>query len=225
MSKSQPYTEEDFVITCAQERMVNQLRVCGIKDIRILYAMQRIPRHRFIPVEAIPLEYGGLEYAYGDHPCSIGYGQTISQPAIVAHMIELLDIQKDDRVLEIGSGSGYQTAVLLSLGAEVYSIEVVPEFLQFAASRLAEQGFKKFHLKEGDGWKGWAEFAPYQAIMVTCAPEVVPHELVKQLDEGGRMVLPVGRTIQNLVLLTKKGKEVTEKEDLSVRFVPMIHCN
>ena len=225
MKKNESYGDEEFSITHAQERMVDQLRIYGIKDIRILYSMQRIPRHRFIPVETYPLEYGGLEYVYGDHACEIGYGQTMSQPFIVAYMTELLKIQKGDRILEIGSGSGYQTAVLLSLGAEVYSIEIIPELAQFAASRLAEQGFKNFHLKEGDGWKDWAEFSPYQDIIVTCAPEVVPPELIKQLDEGGRMVLPVGRTIQHLVLLTKKENEISKIKNLCVRFVPMIHCN
>ena len=225
MDKSKPYVDENFSITCAQERMVKQLRDYGIRDIRILYAMQRIPRHRFIPIETFPLEDDWLEYAYGDHPCRIGYNQTISQPFIVAYMTEILEIRKGARILEIGSGSGYQTAVLLSLGAEVYSIEIIPDLVLFTASSLAEQGFKNFHLKEGDGCKGWAEFAPYQGIIVTCAPELVPTELVKQLDEGGRMVLPVGKSSQQLVVLTKKGKEVTKIEDLSVRFVPMIHCN
>ena len=225
MYKNPLDTEEDLAITCARERMVDQLRIYGIRDIRILYAMQRIPRHRFIPLETIPLEYGGPEYAYGDHACPIGNGQTISQPYIVAYMTELLEIQKGDKILEIGSGSGYQTAVLLSLGTEVYSIEIVPELAQLAASVLVEQGFKNFHIKEGDGYRGWKEFAPYNAIIVTCAPEVVPPELVKQLDECGRLVLPVGRTIQHLVLLMKKGKQVTKMEDLCVRFVPMIHCN
>ena len=225
MDKNQLYTEQEFAIRRAQEKMANQLRAYGIKDRRILNVMKRIPRHRFIPVGYIPLEYGWFEYAYGDHACPIGYGQTISQPYIVAYMTELLEIQKGHRILEIGSGSGYQTAVLLSLGAEVYSIEIVPELVQFAASTLAEQGFDNFHLKEGDGYKGWGEFSPYQAVIATCAPEVIPHELIKQLDDGGRMVLPVGHTIQHLVLLIKKGKEVTQIDDLSVRFVPMIHRN
>ena len=225
MNREQVYPEEDFAIRSARERLVDQLRVRGIKDVRILKAMNRIPRHRFIPVEYIPLECDWLEYTYGDFPCPIGYGQTISQPYIVAYMTELIEIQEGDRVLEIGSGSGYQTAVLLSLGVEVYSIEIAPELMAFAASKLIEMGFENFHLKEGDGYQGWMEFTPYQAIVVTCAPEEVPPNLVKQLDEGGRMVLPLGKTDQHLVLILKRGKRVTEIEDLSVRFVPMIHSN
>ena len=212
--------ETDSGISRLREKMVEQLRYYGIKDPRILNAMGRIPRHRFIP-----FEYGNAEYAYGDHACEIGYGQTISQPYIVAYMTELLEIKKGDKVLEVGTGSGYQTAVLLSLGVHVYSIENIPELLEFAALTLVEEGFKSVHLKEGDGYEGWPEFSPYQAIIVTCAPKVVPPALVKQLDEGGQMVLPVGDTMQHLVLVTKRGKEIKMIEDLSVRFVPMVHRN
>lgn len=203
----------------AQNEMLQQLRSYGIKDSHILEVMERIPRHHFIPEpNDSPRE------AYGDHPVRIGYHQTISQPYIVAYMSQLLEIKKGDRVLEIGTGSGYQTAVLASLGATVYSIEIVSELAEFAANILHKGGFDdNICLKHGDGYDGWAEHSPYQEIIVTCAPEFVPRSLIKQLDDRGRLLLPLGSKKQRLVKIQKQGNKITREEELPVRFVPMVH--
>lgn len=158
----------------------------GVKDENVLRAMQAVPRHEFVPDNF-------LDQAYEDHPLPIGYGQTISQPYIVAWMTELLDLEEGDKVLEIGTGSGYQAAVLAELGfVDVYSIEIVPELAESADQRLKALGYERVLLKQGDGYYGWKEYAPFDAIIVTAAPDHLPSPLVSQLAEGGRMVIPIG---------------------------------
>jgi protein-L-isoaspartate(D-aspartate) O-methyltransferase len=197
--------------------MVDQLRRYGIEDRKVLNAMAKVRRHLFIPES-----HRGKFSAYGDHPSRIGYGQTISQPFIVAYMTEKMKIAKGDKVLEIGTGSGYQAAVLAELGAKLYSIEIVPALADHARKVLKNEGYD-VNVLTGDGYKGWPEKAPFDVVIVTCAPEDVPPVLVEQLAEGGRMILPAGRSYQRLLILRKKhGKVITEK-DLPVRFVPMVH--
>ncbi len=189
-----------------------------IHDERILRAMEEIPRHLFVP-ERFRL----IADPYGDHPCPIGCGQTISQPYIVVYMTEKLNPQLGEKVLEIGTGSGYQAAVLAATGAEVYTIETVPELAEHARQVLKENGFDKVQVRCGDGYAGWPEAAPFDVIIGTCAPEAVPLVLVEQLAEGGRMMLPVGTGIQRLVILRRRGGVLTQEDDLPVRFVPMVH--
>ena len=161
--------------------------------------------------------------AYGDHPCPIGYGQTISQPYIVAYMTEKIAPRAGDRILEIGTGSGYQAAILAELGADVYTVEIVPALADHAVKTLAAEGYPGVHVLVGDGYKGWPEHAPYNAVIVTCAPDRIPDALVQQLAEGGRMIVPVGAGSQRLVILKKQSGRVDTQEDLPVAFVPMVH--
>jgi protein-L-isoaspartate(D-aspartate) O-methyltransferase len=200
------------------ERMVNQqLRARGIRDERVLAAMTRVPRDRFVPEP----ERGR---AFRDGPLPIGYGQTISQPYIVAFMTEALALTGDDVVLEIGTGSGYQAAVLAELAREVYTIEIVPELAARAERTLAELGYRNVHVRTGDGYRGWPERAPFSKIIVTAAPEEVPKALVDQLAMGGTMVLPVGPQggHQELRIVTKTAKGVATERGFAVRFVPMV---
>ena len=202
----------------ARQRMVEeQLRAPGrdIHDPRVLEAMRHVPRHEFVPADH-------RDEAYEDHPLPIGHGQTISQPFIVAFMTEQLDLQPADRVLEIGTGSGYQAAVLSLLVAEVYSMEIVEPLARRAEQDLQRLGYPNAKVRAGDGYEGWPEAAPFDAIIVTCAPDHVPPVLVEQLKDGGRMIIPVGEWgDQNLYLLVKQGREVKRKAVLPVRFVPM----
>jgi protein-L-isoaspartate(D-aspartate) O-methyltransferase len=200
-----------------RQRMVDQqLKGRGIQDKRVLAAMAKVAREEFIPVDA-------RADAYEDGPLPIGYDQTISQPYIVAFMTEQLRPKSSDRVLEIGSGSGYQAAVLAELVADVYTIDIVEPLAKTAEATLQRLGYKNVHVKVGDGYKGWPEEAPFDAIIVTCAPEKVPQPLVDQLKDGGRMVVPVGeRFAQQLYLLEKKNGQLKESATLPVRFVPML---
>ena len=200
-----------------RQRMVEkQLKARGIKDERVLTAMAKVPREEFIPADA-------RADAYEDGPLPIGYDQTISQPYVVAFMTEQLRPKTSDRVLEIGSGSGYQAAILAELVADVYTIEIVEPLAKTAEATLQRLGYKNVHIKMGDGYKGWPEQAPFDAIIVTCAPEKVPQPLVDQLQDGGRMVIPVGeRFAQQLYLLEKKNGRLKESATLPVRFVPML---
>lgn len=199
--------------------MVEQLRAYGIKDKQVLNAMNSVWRHLFIPES-----HRRAATAYGDHPCPIGQGQTISQPFIVAYMTEKMQIKKNEKVLEIGTGSGYQAAILAELGAKVYSIEIVPELADHARNILKAEGYG-VNVLTGDGYKGWPAEAPFDVVIVTCAPKEVPQTLVDQLAEGGRMILPAGRLEQRLLILRKKDGEVHTERDLPVRFVPMVHGN
>lgn len=208
--------EKDY--TARHKAMVELLRTYGIKDERILAAMAKIQRHRFIPPDHL-----NLADSYGDHPCPIGFGQTISQPFIVAYMTECLTIKKGEKVLEIGTGSGYQAAVIAELGAEVFSIEIIPELAEHARKVLQKENYTNVWVLAGDGYKGWPEHAPFDAVIVTCAPDEVPKTLVDQLKDGGRMILPVGSIVQRLVILKKSNGKIERANDIPVRFVPMIH--
>ena len=196
--------------------MVETLKRYGVRDERIIAAMGAVRRDRYIPPAHRRSD------AYGDHPVSIGYGQTISQPFIVAYMTWKMDLEPGEKVLEIGTGSGYQAAILAELGLQVYSIEIVPELAQHARAALAAEGYASVQVLTGDGYKGWPEHAPFDAIIVTCAPADIPAALVDQLRDGGRMIVPVGRAHQRLVILRKQGPRIIQEADLSVRFVPMV---
>jgi protein-L-isoaspartate(D-aspartate) O-methyltransferase len=199
-----------------RQRMIQQqLTTRGINDQRVLAAMVKVPREEFVPPDSRAV-------SYGDGPLPIGYGQTISQPYIVAFMTEQLRPKPSDRVLEVGTGSGYQAAILAELVSEVYSIEIVEPLAKNAEATLQRLGYKNVHLKIGDGYKGWPEAAPFDAVIVTCAPDRVPQPLVDQLKDDGRMVIPVGdRFAQQLYLLEKKNGQLKESATLPVRFVPM----
>jgi protein-L-isoaspartate(D-aspartate) O-methyltransferase len=181
----------------------------------VLAAMSKVPREEFVPADE-------RAAAYTDNPLPIGYDQTISQPYIVAFMTEQLHPKPSDRVLEIGTGSGYQAAILAELVAEVYTIEIAGPLARNAEATLVHLGYKNVRMKVGDGYKGWPENAPFDAITVTCAPDRVPRPLTDQLKEGGRMIIPVGdRFAQELYLLEKKNGQLKESAVLPVRFVPM----
>jgi protein-L-isoaspartate(D-aspartate) O-methyltransferase len=186
-----------------------------ITDSRILAAMDKVPRHQFIPADL-------RHRAYEDTPLPIGLGQTISQPFIVAFMTGQLNPRPTDRILEIGTGSGYQAAVLAELVKEIYTIEIVEVLAQRAKADLQQLGYTNIQVRAGDGYQGWPEAAPFDAVIVTCAPEQVPQPLVDQLRDGGRMIIPVGpEWDQTLVLLRKAGGRLEEQAVLPVRFVPM----
>lgn len=200
-----------------REQMVErQLAARGISDPRVLEAFREVRRHRFVPSHY-------REFSYTDQPLSIGYNQTISQPYIVAFMTEALQPEKDEKVLEVGTGSGYQAAILAELCGSVYSIEIIEELGESARQLLRELGYDNVHVKVGDGYQGWPEHAPFDAIIVTCSPVEVPRPLKEQLAEGGRMIIPIGKKFsQELVLLRKTGGELHEESVLPVRFVPMV---
>ena len=200
-----------------RNRMVDeQIIGGGIRDGRVIEAMRRVPRHRFVPDS-----YAADAYADGALP--IGYGQTISQPVVVASMTEALELTGGEKVLEVGTGSGYQAAILAGLAQKVYSIEIVEPLARQAATVLAELGYANVITRAGDGYNGWPEEAPFDAIIVTAAPDHVPRPLLDQLAVGGRMILPVGKLLQSLILYrrTPTGYEETVLD--SVRFVPLIH--
>jgi protein-L-isoaspartate(D-aspartate) O-methyltransferase len=173
-----------------------------------------VPRHRFIREDDIVL-------AYGDHPIAVGFGQTISQPYIVAYMTEQLALPERARVLEVGTGSGYQTAVLAEIAADVYTIEIVPELADQAKCLLDELGYKNIHTRFGDGYAGWRDAAPFDGVIVTAAPDHLPQPLVDQLAVGGRLAVPVGRFDQDLIVFTKTANGLREQSRLPVRFVPL----
>jgi protein-L-isoaspartate(D-aspartate) O-methyltransferase len=198
-----------------RRRMVEQqLRARDIKDARVLAAMERVPRHRFVP-ESVRAE------AYNDHPVPIGHGQTISQPYIVGFMSEALEIAPEDRVLEIGTGSGYQAAILGELAREVYTMEIIEPLAASARATLDSLGYRNIHVRAGNGYDGWPEHAPYDRIIVTAAPPEVPSALVEQLKPGGLMAVPVGTVIQELKILRRTESGVETLKTLPVQFVPM----
>lgn len=202
----------------ARQAMVDDtIEARGVINPDVLQAMRTTLRHKFVPDDF-------LDQAYEDHPLPIGYGQTISQPYIVAWMTELLELKKGDKVLEIGTGSGYQAAVLAELGyVDVYSIEIVPELAEQAAERLKNLGYDQIHLTQRDGYYGWQEYAPFDAIIVTAAPDHLPLPLVQQLKEGGRLVIPIGPpgVFQSLWKFVKEGGEVRAFNMGGVSFVPL----
>jgi protein-L-isoaspartate(D-aspartate) O-methyltransferase len=199
----------------ARERMVReQIQARGVRDPRVLEAMRRVPRHELVPEDQ-------RELAYEDRPLPIGRGQTISQPFVVAAMTEALALRGSERVLEIGTGSGYQAAVLALLCQQVYSIELEPELAKRARADLARIGAANVEVRQGDGFRGWPEHAPFDAIIVTAAPDQVPPPLIEQLAVGGRLVIPVGDAQQHLLLLRKTPQGIEREELFGVRFVPM----
>lgn len=192
-----------------------QIIARGIKDKRVIEAMANTPRHKFVP-----LKY--RESSYDDGPLPIGEGQTISQPYIVALMTELLQLKGGEKVLEIGTGSGYQAAVLSPLVKQVYTIELIQSLADMSKSVLQKLGYDNVTVKCGDGYQGWAEHAPFDRIIITAAPDEIPKELVKQLKVGGIMVLPVGTEFQELIVVTKTEKGIVQEKSVGVRFVPMV---
>lgn len=205
-----PYSKE-------RQRMVNeQIKSRGIRNSGVLDAMLQVKRHLFVPAEL-------RDMAYEDHPLPIGEDQTISQPYIVALMTDLLEVDENSKVLEIGTGSGYQAAVLAEICDSVYSIEIFESLGQKAGRLLSELGYDNVSVKIGDGFKGWPEHSPFDGIIVTCAPEDIPDPLADQLAEGGRMIIPVGNVYnQELILVKKSDGELKRKKIIPVRFVPMI---
>jgi protein-L-isoaspartate(D-aspartate) O-methyltransferase len=198
-----------------REAMVRvQLERRDIEDGLVLAAMRKVPRHLFVPEDV-------RRHAYGDHPLPIGHDVTISQPYIVALMSELSGAKKGSRVLEVGTGSGYQAAVLHEMGADVYSIEIIKPLATHAKQLLARLGYDRIHVRHGDGYAGWVEHAPFDAIVVTAAPPRVPAPLKQQLKVGGRLVIPVGRTYQELVVITRTSRGFRRRSVIPVRFVPM----
>jgi protein-L-isoaspartate(D-aspartate) O-methyltransferase len=211
VSESSP--EGDF--RAMREKMVEtQIKARGVKDPRVLSALLKVERHRFVPEKY-------LGSAYSDQPLPIGEGQTISQPYIVALMTELLELKGDERVLEIGTGSGYQAAILAELANEVYSVEIVETLASMAKKRLSELGYQNVTVKAGDGYLGWPETAPFDAIIVTAAPDHIPKPLVEQLKEGGRMIVPVGSYTQELKKIVKRSGKIETTNIIPVVFVPM----
>jgi protein-L-isoaspartate(D-aspartate) O-methyltransferase len=212
----QPASSSEFAAE-RQNMVEQQLRPRGIRDDRVLAAMAKVPREEFVAENV-----RGRSYA--DSALPIGHDQTISQPYIVAFMTEQLRPKPTDRVLEVGTGSGYQAAVLAELVKDVYTIDIVEPLAKEASARLARLGYNNVHVKVGDGYQGWSEVAPFDAIIVTCAPDKVPQPLIQQLKDGGRMIVPVGTTMmdQQLYLLEKKNGELAQTAILPVRFVPMV---
>ena len=211
--------EAEQAMTAARAAMVADLRERGVTDEAVLAAMLAVRRHAFFPEPC-----ADPWIAYGDFPVPIGWDATISQPFIVGYMTQRLTLKPGDRVLEIGTGSGYQAALLAAMGAEVWTLERVPQLAEHARLTLAAEGFGGVHVRCADGYEGWREAAPFQAVIATCAPPAVPAELVEQLADGGRMMLPIGAGMdaQQLVLIRRQGEDVTLEADLPVRFVPMV---
>lgn len=211
----QPAQSQDRYATLREQMVARSIEAEGISNPEVLAAMKKVPRHEFVP--------GNLRaQAYQDAALPIGSQQTISPPYIVAYMTEVLEPKPEDKVLEIGTGSGYQAAVLAEIVAEVYTVEIVSPLAKSATKRLADLGYNNVHVKDGDGYEGWAEHAPFDKIIVTCSPEKIPEPLVEQLKEGGRMIIPVGeRYQQSFVLLQKKDGKLTEERLISTLFVPM----
>ena len=198
-----------------REKMVeSQIKSRGVRDPRVLSAMLKVERHLFVPKEF-------RDSAYSDQPLPIGEGQTISQPYIVALMTELLELKGGERVLEVGTGSGYQAAILAELAAEVYTIEIVEKLASSAKKVLLESGYQNIKVKAGDGYLGWPEAAPFDAIIITCAPDHIPEPLLDQLREKGRMVVPVGTYSQELKKIVKKSGKIETTDITPVIFVPM----
>ena len=197
-----------------KQMVESQIRARGIKDPKVLAAMSKVPRHQFV-------DPWWQDFAYRDRPLPINHHQTISQPYIVAYMTQAAHISPGDRVLEIGTGCGYQTAILGEIAKQVYSVEIIPQLAQKASCTLTELGYKNIEFKTGDGYQGWSEHAPYNAIIVTAAPEYIPPALIEQLAINGNMVIPVGKWSQDIMVITKQENDIVMKKTIPVRFVPM----
>lgn len=209
----EPGPKGDF--KAMREKMVeNQIKARGVKDLRVLSAMSKVERHLFVPNEY-------QASAYADQPLPIGEGQTISQPYIVALMTDLLELKGGEKVLEVGTGSGYQAAILGELAKEVYTIEIVESLALSARNLLRGLGYQNITVKAGDGYLGWPEVGPFDGIIVTCAPDHIPKPLLDQLKEGGRMVVPVGTYSQALKKITKRSGKIETADVIPVVFVPM----
>lgn len=210
----------DAYVEERREMVRTQVAARGVDDPQVLEAMRTVKRHRFVSASLI-------DAAYDDRPLPIGHGQTISQPFIVAYMTELAGVESDDHVLEVGTGSGYQAAVLAEIVDSVYTIEIVPELAASARARLADLGYDNVVVRHADGYHGWPEHAPYEAIIVTAASEHIPPPLIEQLGDGGRMVIPVGTPFrtQMLMLVTKEDGAVKTQSLTPVRFVPFTRSN
>lgn len=207
---------QDIYSQKRKDMVETQVKGRGIKDKRVLEAMLKVERHLFVPVNL-------RDFAYEDRPLPIGEGQTISQPYIVALMTEVLKLKSTDKVLEVGTGSGYQAAILAEIAKEVYTIEILPKLAKRAEKLLKELDHKNIKVKIGDGYLGWEEFSPFDCIIVTCAPDHIPQPLIEQLSEGGRMVIPVGKGFnQELVLIEKREGKIEKKSIIPVLFVPML---
>ncbi len=212
---SPPGDGQDGDFVRERESMVaTQIAARGVHDPKVLAAMRKVPRHLFVPSTSVA-------QAYDDYPLPIGHGQTISQPYIVGFMTEALGLESGETVLEVGTGSGYQAAVLAEIAARVYTIEIVAPLAEDAAARLKRLGYANVEVRAGDGYLGWPEAAPFDAIMLTAAAPRIPEPLKQQLKDGGRLVLPVGEDWQELVVVTRRGDRFEEKQVLAVRFVPM----
>jgi len=215
LTANTPTPEEEPYLE-ARQQLVDEIEALGVEDTEILRIMASVPRHEFVPAKY-------LDQAYDDHPLPIGYGQTISQPYIVAWMTELLELQPGEKVLEIGTGSGYQAAVLAELdGVEVYTIEIVPELAERSTKLMQELGYTNIHTKQGDGYYGWDEYAPFDAIIVTAAPDHLPAPLVDQLSDNGRLVIPIGPPgwVQSLWKFVQEDGELKGYNLGGVQFVP-----
>ena len=211
-----PARTDDDELRKRRERMVEQqIRARDVSNARVLAAMRKVPRHRFVP-EALAAG------SYEDHPLPIGHGQTISQPYIVGYMTQALEVAPEHKVLEIGTGSGYQAAVLAELVKQVYTIEIVAPLADRARSVLKALGYRNVEVRTGDGYAGWPQHAPFDRVIVTAAPDHVPQPLVDQLAVNGRMVIPVGRDYQEMVILTKTERGVVQTRTIPVRFVPLV---
>jgi protein-L-isoaspartate(D-aspartate) O-methyltransferase len=197
-----------------REQLIEEIQREGVSDEKVLAAMRKVPRHEFVPERY-------RHAAYENHALPIGLEQTISQPFIVGYMTQALELEGGEKVLEIGTGSGYQAAVLAEIAGEVYTIEILEPLGRNAERTLNRLGYDNVHVKIGDGYQGWPEHAPFDAILVTAAPDHVPQPLVEQLDDNGRMVIPIGSWSQRIVLITKTADGVVQKLDIPVRFVPM----
>jgi len=215
-SRSEQTTVEQEAREFAEQRrnLVEHLRSQGVTSRTVLDALLKVPRHKFVPSSHRHL-------AYQNRPLPIGHSQTISQPFIVGYMTEAAEVAPGEKVLEIGTGSGYQAAVLAELAKQVYTIEIIPDLAEGARTLLREMGYENVQVKTGNGYEGWAEHAPFDAIVVTAAPDHVPQALVDQLAFRGKMVIPVGSVFQEMVIITRNESGVVERRTIPVRFVPM----
>ena len=207
-------TEEKEYSILRNNMVEKQIIGRGIQDPRVIEAMRKVPRHLFVPES-------GKKFAYSDRPLAIGYGQFISRPYIIALMTEALKLEGGEKVLEIGTGSGYQSAIMAEIVEEVYSIEIINELANQAKQRLDELGHENIHIKVADGYHGWKEFALFDDILVTAAPDHIPLPLLEQLKVGGQMIIPVGELFQELILLTKTSEGYQEQRIIPVKFEPM----